>query len=164
MFQYVRINEGPRNPNSNVSLFRDPTIIYALFKNGTWHEIDSKNFKTEVPTLVAEQPQLQAQVIEKKFKLSQLEALVKEYNQLEGRKRVVTVRVIDGSTKKAIPDAKISTIGSNAETTTNILGYFQMTIDITDTLLVTHPQYVQSRFKVPDQTKFQIALTATPDK
>lgn len=71
---------------------------------------------------------------------------------------LVTGRVIDGSTKKPVRDASIKVADTALQTTTNFLGFFQLTVDSDNTLLVYKDGYDTGKVKVPPVSKFQIEL------
>jgi hypothetical protein len=72
--------------------------------------------------------------------------------------RQITVRVVDNETKKALKDVVVRIEGTEIVTTTNSMGYFQLTIDSIKSLIITSPEYDTSRLTVPAADKFQISL------
>ena len=66
---------------------------------------------------------------------------------------------MDAETQKPVKDARVVIRGTNIETSTNVLGFIQLTIDTQDTLLIVHPDYELGQVKAPKASNFQIALT-----
>lgn len=166
LFRFVKINSGaPSAPGGgNVSLYGDPTLLYALKTENAFFEINSKNFKSVLTNQLQDQTSSLEEIQGKRFKFSDVEKTVTEYNRLQSLKRQITARVVDAETKKPVKDAKVRIARTNNETTTNLLGFAQITIDAIDTLIVDHPDYLPFLFKVPAQDKFQIILTRPPPK
>jgi hypothetical protein len=77
--------------------------------------------------------------------------------------RVVTVKVVDAETKKPIKEAKVTIKGTEIKTVTNYLGFFQLTIDSIDQILVESEGYETGEVKVPALETFQISLTKMQD-
>lgn len=75
-----------------------------------------------------------------------------------GQERVITARVIEAQNSFPIPGAKADVRGSSVSGISNFLGYFQVTADAGDTVLISHPSYVFSRVIIPEAESFQITL------
>jgi antitoxin component YwqK of YwqJK toxin-antitoxin module len=75
--------------------------------------------------------------------------------------RLITARILDTDTKKPVNQAKVRIANSTTETVTNALGYFQLNVDTTDSLIIESKDYEASYIKIPDSDKFQINLTKT---
>lgn len=71
----------------------------------------------------------------------------------------ITCRIIDQDTKKPVKDASVSVLDKNIETTSNILGYFQITADTADHLIIKKPFYETGVVKVPSFKGVQIQIT-----
>lgn len=71
---------------------------------------------------------------------------------------VITGRVIDSDTKKPIKEVTVLLEGTDIKTTTNVLGYFQLTIDSTSTIIFKHEGYEPGQVKAPKQNNIQIQL------
>lgn len=74
-----------------------------------------------------------------------------------GQKQI-TAKIIDVENRKPIKDAIISVEGSTTETVSNILGFFQLTVDSNDTLIIDAKGYEKSKIAIPDTHSFQIGL------
>ncbi len=70
----------------------------------------------------------------------------------------VTGRVIDAETKKPIKEVKVTIEGTTINTTSNILGFFQLLTDTTNHLVLEKDGYEISQVKVPPSNSFQIRL------
>ncbi|MEQ8476954.1 TonB family protein [Fulvivirga sp.] len=75
-----------------------------------------------------------------------------------GQERIITARVIEAQNSLPIPSAKAEVRGSSVSSISNFLGYFQITANVGDTLIISHPSYVFSRVIIPDAESFQITL------
>ncbi len=73
--------------------------------------------------------------------------------------RQITVKLIDSETKKPVKDALVKVEGTELETRSNFLGFFQLTIDSVDQLLIDCEGYEMAKVEVPAINSFQIALT-----
>jgi hypothetical protein len=73
--------------------------------------------------------------------------------------RQITGKIIDGETKKPVKDALVKVEGANLETRSNFLGFFQLTIDSLNQLLIDSDGYELAKVQVPAVNSFQIALT-----
>lgn len=71
---------------------------------------------------------------------------------------VVTGRVIDSETKKPINEVTVIRQGTNIKTETNILGYFQLVVDSTTTILFQHNEYETGLVKGPVKNNFLVQL------
>lgn len=72
--------------------------------------------------------------------------------------RTITVRVLDGETKKPIRDAMVVVPGRDV-VKSNAVGFFQMAIDTVKQFFVKHPAYETSKVAVPEAGQFSILLT-----
>jgi hypothetical protein len=72
---------------------------------------------------------------------------------------LVTGRVVDIDSKKPVKEATVVIDGSNVQTVTNFLGYFQIAADTSKTLVVKCNGYETGQVKVPNAKGFQIQLT-----
>jgi len=70
----------------------------------------------------------------------------------------VTGRVVDAKTGKPIKDAVVFVEGKDLETKTNILGYFQLTADSTQYLIIQNTDYERGKVKVPASGRFLVKL------
>jgi TonB family protein len=77
--------------------------------------------------------------------------------------RVITAKVVDSESKKPIKDAKVKIKGTDVETVTNYLGFFQLTIDSINQISVEHEDYETGNVVVPELESFQISLTKLRD-
>ncbi len=139
-----------------------PTIIYALKKESNYFEIKKKDFKVKLSGLLNDQPSITERINSKEFKFDDIEKIINGYNEihrLESLKRKITAKVIDSETKKPIKDVRVTVMGTNAVTTTNFLGFFEITIDTLDILLLESEEYEISQIKVPAVNNFQTPMT-----
>jgi len=74
-------------------------------------------------------------------------------------KHQITGRLIDSETKKGINNARVIILGSKTETVTNVLGYFKITADSSQALLIICPNYYTSKVQVPSGERLQVELT-----
>ena len=72
--------------------------------------------------------------------------------------RTVTGRVVDKTTKKPLANATVRLFPTTIKTSTNVLGYFQMTITTLDSLLIQYPGYLSVMLKVPQKNSFQVSM------
>jgi hypothetical protein len=73
--------------------------------------------------------------------------------------RVVTGRVVDKDSGKPVIDAVIKLINSDVETRTNALGFFQLSVDTMQQILVTSSAYETMQGSIPlDVNNFSIKL------
>ena len=78
--------------------------------------------------------------------------------------RQITGKLIDSETKKPVKDALVKVEGKDLETKSNFLGFFQLTIDSLDQLLIDSYGYELALIQVPSVNSFQIALTKSTEK
>jgi hypothetical protein len=78
--------------------------------------------------------------------------------------KVVIGKVVDAENKKPIKDAVVSIEGSTIETITNILGFFQLTVDSTDNLIIEANGFERGRVAIPTTGTFQIGLIRQQEK
>jgi len=166
LFIYINANPGKaqRDAGSTGTVRYDlpPTIIYALEKDKNYTAIERKNFKERLPKLLNDQPTMIGWLDENDYKFEDIEKIVDSYNrisEIQALKRQITVKVVDAETQRPVKDARVVIRGTNIETSTNILGFIQLTIDTQDTLLIVHPEYELGQIKVPNANNFQISLT-----
>jgi len=169
LFNHVTINPGKtqQGHGGTYNFSAPPTVIYALMKDGNYNELRRKDFKTKLADLLNDQTSLVERINRGEFKFDDIEIIVNEYNdthKMIDLTRLITAKVVDSETKKPVKDARVTILGTNIETTTNFLGFIQITIDTVDTLIIEHPEYEIGRIKVPEVNSFQISLTRTPIK
>jgi hypothetical protein len=68
--------------------------------------------------------------------------------------RLITGRVLDINSKESVGQVEVSVFKGTSTTTTRANGYFQLTIDEGDSLLVMHPDYKIGLFAVPSVDVF----------
>lgn len=73
--------------------------------------------------------------------------------------RQITGKLIDSESKKPVKDAVIKIEGSEFQTRSNFLGFFQLSVDSLDYLIVDSEGYELAMVQVPDVNTFQIALS-----
>lgn len=78
--------------------------------------------------------------------------------------KLITARVVDFDTNKPIDNVIILKEGDSLKTTTNYLGYFQLTIDSSDYLIIEKEGYETSKIKPPEQNSFSIKIKQTESK
>ena len=76
--------------------------------------------------------------------------------------RLITGWVLDEATNKPIAQAFVTIVGKDINTFTNIKGFFQLTIDNTDSITVSFIGYKPLTFISPGATTFQIQLKKVP--
>lgn len=72
--------------------------------------------------------------------------------------RQILGRVVEELTNKPIKEAYVTVEGKNINTTTNHLGYFQLTIDSLDVLHIASNEYESLSFNSPSQDRFKVEL------
>ena len=147
---------------ASYSFHRAPIIVYALKKESNYYELKKKDFKTKLSELLNDQPSIVHRINSDEFSFEEVDKIINEYNnahKIIALRRQITAKVVDSETKKSIKDAKVTVQGTDIVTTTNILGFMQVTIDTIDTLLIEHPEYELGLIKVPDVNNFLITLT-----
>lgn len=72
--------------------------------------------------------------------------------------RQITAKVEEEATNKPVENASIKVVGKDIQTTTDRLGYFQLTLDDFDILQVYSDQYEFLSFILPSQDKFKVEL------
>ena len=74
--------------------------------------------------------------------------------------RIVTGRVVDKETGKPVKDASIELVGTEIETRTNVLGFFQVQVDSSSILIIRSNEHPDMRTEIPtDVSSFTIQLT-----
>ena len=73
--------------------------------------------------------------------------------------RQITGKLIDVETKKPVKEALVKVEGKDIETRSNFLGFFQLTVDSLDQLLIDIEGYELARVSIPQTNSFQVALT-----
>ncbi len=74
--------------------------------------------------------------------------------------RTITGRLLDKDSGKPVKDATVTLKNTNIETKTNALGFFQLSIDTIDTLLIKSDEYSPMQTEIPlDVNNFTIQLT-----
>jgi len=77
---------------------------------------------------------------------------------------VYTGRILDRETEDPVRNASVRLLGDTLSTTSNFLGYFQVTGDTSDFLIIEKEGYVMSRAAIPAANPFLIKLAkATKD-
>lgn len=71
----------------------------------------------------------------------------------------MTFRIIDQETKKPVKDASVHILDKNLETTSNYLGYFQITADTSDYLIIEKKFYETGVIKTSFDKGVQIQIT-----
>lgn len=72
--------------------------------------------------------------------------------------RLITGRVMDLNTKSKLEQVDIAIYKGTSITTTNKNGYFQLTVEPNDTLLLMHPAYKVGKIAIPDTDVFLVYL------
>lgn len=72
--------------------------------------------------------------------------------------RLITGKLVDSETKKPVKDALVKIEGTEIQTTSNFLGFFQLNIDTLDHLIIDSDGYELAKIQVPEVNNFQIAL------
>jgi TonB family protein len=73
--------------------------------------------------------------------------------------QIITGKVVDDETKKPIKDAEVLIEGSSTTSRTNFGGYFQLTVDTSNTLIISSTDYESATMKVSaGLNKFQVSL------
>lgn len=75
------------------------------------------------------------------------------------QKGIITGRLLNSETREPVKNAEIQIANTTIKTYSNFLGYFQLNIDSTENLIVTHIAYMDGLIKVPNQTRFSALLT-----
>lgn len=77
--------------------------------------------------------------------------------------RQVTGKVVDAESKEPIKEARVSIKDSTVSTTTNTLGFFQLTVANEDNLIIEAEGYEKSQIEVPALNTFQIGIKKFKD-
>jgi len=72
--------------------------------------------------------------------------------------RQITGRLVDKDTGKPIKEATVTIIGTSVETSVNILGYFQLSIDSIEEVTIKSPGYPELVARIPEVNSFKIEL------
>jgi hypothetical protein len=163
LFMHVVINPGEKKKGNGgtYSFNNEPTIIYFVRKDTSDQEITKKNFKPALAELLSDQPTIATGIRKDSYELKDIEAIIKEYNNLTLIKRLsrkVTGRVLDSETKKGVKDATVIIYGPDIKTTTNALGYFQLDVLPWDTLGIQHGEYEHIAMIPPEANSFIVPL------
>jgi hypothetical protein len=169
LFIHVVINPGQEKKGNGgtYSLNNEPTLIYFVRKDTSGQEITKKNFKPVLAELLSDQPTISTGIRKDSYNLKDIEAIIKEYNNLTLIKRLsrkVTGRVLDTETKKGVKDATVIIYGPDIKTTTNALGYFQLDILPWDTLGIQHGEYEHIAMIPPEANSFIVPLKRVPQE
>lgn len=70
--------------------------------------------------------------------------------------RIVTGKVLNLHTKLPVENVSVTVFKGTDFATTNDRGYFQMTLNDEDSLILTHPDYVTGGLKLPDTDVFVV--------
>ncbi|HPM30885.1 MAG TPA: energy transducer TonB [Chryseolinea sp.] len=76
--------------------------------------------------------------------------------------RLVTGRVVDKESGKALKEATIKLMGTSIETNVNVLGFFQLQIDSIDQILINSAGYDIATVKIPNADNFKIEMIRVP--
>jgi hypothetical protein len=76
--------------------------------------------------------------------------------------RIITGRVVDKDTKTPLKDVTINVKDKNISTMTNHKGFFQITVDSLDVLMVSLQDYQTLTFNAPSTSNFQIGISKAP--
>lgn len=68
--------------------------------------------------------------------------------------RLLTGRVLDITTKAPVENAAVTIYKRTTTTTTNSNGYFQLTVQKNDSLMITHQQYKPGFLNIPEKNVF----------
>lgn len=77
--------------------------------------------------------------------------------------RLVTGKVSDLRTKTAVEGFSVSIFKGTAFTTTNKYGYFQLTVENGDSLLISHPDYKIGIIAIPEADVFTVFVEKVDD-
>lgn len=72
--------------------------------------------------------------------------------------QVITAKIIDSETKTVVDSAVITVEGDTARVLSNKLGFFQLSADTTDFLIISHDKYETGKINVPARTNFAVQL------
>lgn len=95
---------------------------------------------------------------------SEVVEVVRRYNQMHKvmqSRRTLTVRVLDLETRDPVRDAEIQIPGTDIQTRTNALGFFQLTVDTVNVVSIRHPGYETSLIELPKKSQFSTLLNPT---
>jgi TonB family protein len=76
--------------------------------------------------------------------------------------RQITAKVVDKESQKPVKEAVVKVDGTDISTTTNVLGFFQLSIDTLKDLIIESPEYEISVVTVPDVNNFRIEMVKAP--
>jgi hypothetical protein len=169
LFMHVVINPGQekKGKGGTYSYNNEPTIIYFVRKDTSGQELTKNNFKPVLAELLSDQPAIASSIQKDSYALKDVEAIIKEYNNLILIKRLsrkVTGRVLDTETKKGVKDATVIIYGPDIKTTTNALGYFQLDVLPWDTLGIQHREYEHIAMIPPEANSFIVPLKRVPQE
>ena len=77
--------------------------------------------------------------------------------------RLVTGRIRDFHSKKPVDSVDVAVYKGTSVTMTNGHGYFQMTVDANDSLLITHPNYKIGLIPVPKVDVFNVFIESADE-
>lgn len=72
--------------------------------------------------------------------------------------QVITAKIMDAGNKEAVSNAVITIEGDTARFQSNKLGFFQLSVDTSDFLIISHDGYETGKVKVPPKSSFAIRL------
>lgn len=73
--------------------------------------------------------------------------------------RKITGRLVDSESQEPIKEGKVLVIGNYGETNVNVLGYFQLSVSSSDTLVIISRGYETSKIAIPEVDNFKISLS-----
>lgn len=92
------------------------------------------------------------------FKLYSVFIIFLIFSETLSAQRLITGKILELNTKSPIDQVDVSVYKGTATTTSNNRGYFQLTIDEGDSLLITHPEYKIGLIAVPKVDVFFLYL------
>lgn len=72
--------------------------------------------------------------------------------------QLITAKIINAKTQAAVNSAVITLKGNTPRSYSNKLGFFQLTADSTDFLIISHTEYETGTIQVPSKNQFVIQL------
>jgi hypothetical protein len=72
--------------------------------------------------------------------------------------RLITGRIMDKQTNQPVPDVNVYFTNDKEGAFTNTKGYFQLNVEASDTLTISHIGYVNSQILAPAQNQFMVPL------
>jgi CarboxypepD_reg-like domain len=79
-----------------------------------------------------------------------------------GQQKIVG-KVVDAVTKQPVKQALITVEGTAIGTTTNVMGFFEVKVDTTNTLTIEHPGYINGRIRITSMKNIKVSLVKKTD-